>query len=485
MVVRRICLYTAAALTAAILMTFLFLEPILNAPFVKPWLVSHIEKQVNTKIDPIQVTFVLTPQPGIEVDAVTLPLTRDIELCVDAVQLDLDLRALLKRKIWISGIFLKELQIQTVPGENKTGLTFHDPLDFQFPKHQIQQIFALVPDSENQLQIHLENTATQQFSALKGSLWISKTDQTMQFDTQINDLHVTKDWLARFFSAPDFLVDQLTSETARLHVRLNPDTGISGSLWLDRFDIASHRLTPASISGSQTQMHFSYLPDQVSFHIDPTQLVYPSAQVAMAFSNFLTRNETTLTFTGNHIDIAKAREATLALAPGNQVVKPLFDILRKGMANDVSVGFHAASWDTLFDPRHLILEGNARNSQIKIPNTPLMADDVEGNAQVLNGMLIIDAENGRIDQSNIQQGRLGINLLHSSHVPFTGEFDLDVNLAEVPAVLIRLLPDSTLSKEMALVKDLKGQADARLTLTVGNDQPDLHVSVTTKSFSAT
>ncbi len=485
MVIRRICLYTAGVLTAAVLMTFLFLGPILNSPFVKPWIVNHIENQVNTEIDPDQVTFLLTPQPGIQVDGVKLPLTREIELSVDAVRLDLDLSALLKRKIEISGIFLKDLGIQTLPGENKTGLTFHAPLDFQFPKQQIQQVFALLPDSENQLQIHLENTSTQQFSALNGSLWISKTDETMQFDTQIKDLHVTKDWLARFFSAPDFLMDQLASETARLHVRLNPDTGISGDLSLDRFDIASHRLTPASISGSQVQMHFSYLPDQVSFHIDPTQLAYPSAQVAMAFSNSRTRNETALTFTGNHIDIAQAREATLALAPENQVVKPLFDILRKGTANDVSVGFHAASWNTLFDPRHLILDGNARNSQIQIPETLLMADDVEGKAQVSDGKLIIAAENGRIDHSMIHQGRLTIDLLHSSHVPFTGEFDLDVNLAEVPAVLIRLLPDSILAKEMARVKDLKGQADARLTLAVENDQPDLLVSVTTKPFSAT
>ncbi len=486
MVVRRICLYTAAAVTAGILMTFLFLEPILNAPFVKPRLVEHIESRVSTKIDPAQVTFLLTPQPGIEVNAVTLPLTRDIELSVDAVRLDLDLPALLKRKIWISGIFLKELRIQALPGKNSTGVTFHDPLDFQFPKQQIQQIFALLPDSENQLQIHLKNTATQQFSALNGSLWISKTDQTMQFDTQIKDLHVTKDWLARFFSAPNFLLDQLSSESARLHVRLNPDTGISGTLWLDGFDIASHRLDPASISGTQVQMHFSYLPDQVSFHIDPTQLKYPSAQVAMAFSNSGSGNETVLTFTGNQIDIAQAREATLALAPENHVVKKLFDILRKGTADDVSVGFHAASWDTLFDPRQLILEGNARDSQIKIPNTPLIADDVEGNAQVMDGMLTIAAEKGNIDESNIQQGRLAINLLHSSsHVPFTGEFDLDVNLAEVPAVLIRLLPDSKLAREMARVKDLKGQADARLTLGVAKDQPGLRVSVATKPFSAT
>ena len=44
-------------------------------------------------------------------------------------------------------------------------MTFYDPLEFQFPKEQIAQMFALLPDNENQLQIIVENSASQQFSA--------------------------------------------------------------------------------------------------------------------------------------------------------------------------------------------------------------------------------------------------------------------------------------------------------------------------------
>ncbi|MFN2437024.1 MAG: hypothetical protein ABR513_08050, partial [Desulfotignum sp.] len=480
MAVKRLLLYAPAVLIAAGLIGFVFLEPILNSGPVKSRIVRLIETQTGARIDPAQLTFLLTPHPGVQVAQLILPLTQDIDLAVDTVLLDLDLPALLKKKIWISQVFLKDLYIRTAPGEDRTGVTFHEPLAFEFPKEQIARMFALLPDSENQVQIILENSATPQFSKLTGNLWISKSDQVLQFDTQIEDLHVTKEWLSRFFSAPDFRVDRLTSDHARLHVRLNPETGITGKLGLNRFEIISQRLGDTPVSGGETQMHFAYQPDQVSFHLDPTQLKYPPAQISMAFTNNRSLGKTALTFQGREIDIAQVRDAALAMASDKQVVPKLFDILRDGTATDVSVGFHAASWHSLFDPVNLVLEGAAHNSTIKIPNTPLLAREVNGTAGVSEGILTIEADTGSIEQSKMHHGTLSIGLLHGSHVPFTGEFDLDVNLAKLPAVLIRLMPDTRLAEEMARVTDLKGRAPARLTLAVEKDQPGLRVSVTTQ-----
>ena len=485
MVAKRLLLYVPAVLIASGLAGFIFLEPILNAPPVKSRIVRLIETQTGARIDPAKLAILLTPQPGIQVDQLVLPLTRDIDLAVDTVHLELDLSALLKKKIRVSRVSLKELHIRTDAGTGGTGVTFHEPLAFQYPKEQMIRMFALLPDSENQLQILLENSATPQFSRLTGSLLISKTDQTLQFDTQIQDLHVTKEWLSRFFSAPDFRVDRLISENARLHVRMNPETGITGTLGLNRFEIISHRLAETPVSGGETQMHFSYQPDQVSFHLDTTPLTYPSARVSMAFTNNLSLGKTALTFQGSQIDIAQARDVSLAMGSDSQVVQTLFDILREGTATDVSVGFHAVSWHSLFDPENLVLEGAARNSTVKIPNTPLLAREVSGTAGVSDGMLTIKADTGRIEQSAMSGGVLSIGLLNATHVPFTGEFDLDVTLAEVPAVLMRLLPGTRLAEEMARVTGLKGRARARLALAVEPGQPDLQVSVATQPFSAT
>lgn len=484
MVVKRLLLYVPAVLIATGLIGFVFLEPVLNTLPVKTRVVRLIETHTGTRIDPAQLRLLLTPQPGIQVAQPVFSLTRDIDLAVDTIHLELDLPALLKKKIQVSRVSLKELHIRTAADANETGVTFHDPLAFQFPKEQMTRMFTLLPDSETHVQVLLENSATPQFSRLTGSLLISKTDQTLQFDTQIQDLHVTREWLSRFFSAPDFRVDQLRSADARLHVRLNAETGITGHLGLGRFEIFSPRLTTVPVSGNETRMHFSYLPDQVSFHLDTTSLTYPSAQVSMAFSNNPAHGKTVLTFQGRQVDISQAREASLALGSDSQVVRELFDILRRGTASDVSVGFHADSWNALFDPRHLTLEGTAEKARVKIPATPLTAEDVNGTARMSDGVLTIQTDTGTVERSHMHKGSLSIDLLHPSHVPFTGEFDLDVNLAELPAVLIRLLPDTRLAEEMAQVSDLEGRARARLTLAVEPGQPDLHVAVATHPFSA-
>ncbi len=100
---KRIVLYSVATLIILGLSGFLFLEPIINSSPVKSRMVTLIEKQIGTRIDPDQLTFLVTPQPGIQVGRLALPLTRDIRLSVETVHLDLDLRALLKRKIWSHG----------------------------------------------------------------------------------------------------------------------------------------------------------------------------------------------------------------------------------------------------------------------------------------------------------------------------------------------------------------------------------------------
>ncbi len=103
LVVKRFVLYSVATFIVLGLTGFLFLEPIINSPPVKSRMVSLIEKQIGTRIDSDQLTFLVKPQPGIQVGHLAFPLTRDIGLSVEAIHLDLDLQALLKKKYGCRG----------------------------------------------------------------------------------------------------------------------------------------------------------------------------------------------------------------------------------------------------------------------------------------------------------------------------------------------------------------------------------------------
>ncbi|MFO7989671.1 MAG: hypothetical protein ACQEQ5_06740, partial [Thermodesulfobacteriota bacterium] len=65
MAVKRLLLYAPAVLIAAGLIGFVFLEPILNSGPFKSRIVRLIETQTGARIDPAQLTFLLTPHPGV------------------------------------------------------------------------------------------------------------------------------------------------------------------------------------------------------------------------------------------------------------------------------------------------------------------------------------------------------------------------------------------------------------------------------------
>jgi hypothetical protein len=485
MVGRRIVLYTAAALIALLLISPFILEPIINTRYVKTRIAGLIEKQTGTALGPDQMAFHLSPQPGIRLHGIALPLTSTMGINIDAVHVDLDMTQLLRGNIIISRILLKDLDAWFTPDWDNLSLNWNELFLFEFPENQINTLFDLFADNQEHLELMVQNDRTDYFTSLTGTLWISKIQQTMQFDTRILGLDINKEQVFLSLPSERFPIDSFASATTRLHVRLNAQTGISANVALDQFQMLSNRLPDKKIFGNTLNFAFFSSPDQFSMRLEPTTLDYPAAQVSMAFTDDRSRQKTTLTFLGTDIDLAQARDTSLAMAPENKVVLHLFDILRNGRASDVSVTFASTSKDTLLEGSRMTLEGNAQKALVKIPKTKLMVEDVDGKARVINGILKINAHKGRLGSTRIHEGQLDIDLMNHRDIPFNGDFSLEADLSEVPDMLISLLPDTILAAEMAKVSRVKGQVDARLELGLKTGQKELSVSVTTGPFSGT
>ena len=217
--------------------------------------------------------------------------------------------------------------------------------------------------------------------------------------------------------------------------------------------------------------------------IKPFKLIYPQAIVSLDFKDNQIQNKTRLQFAGKNIHIGQAKNIALLLLKNNKITKNIFNILHNGIASDINVSFHDKNLKNLFNKNNFALSGTIQNGLIAIPKTNLKASDVEGNAGIKNGVLNINTKQGVIQGANIKKGTLSVDLLNYNGFPFKGEFDLDIDLAIIPETLISLLPDTFLSKELSMVHDVTGRADAKLKLSMETPSNDLIVEIKTHDFS--
>jgi len=485
MVKKRAAIYAAACFITLVLAAPFILGPALNSRYIKFQIAKLIEKKTGAALSPDQMAFTVFPRPGMCLQAADLPLNRVMGIHINAMQIQLDMGQILRGRVMVSKILLEEMDIWFAPDLKILQKNFQNALSFQFPQKQVNRLFALFADNQKNITLVLKNGKTDFFHSLEGTLEISKSDQTMAFNTSIRDLHIKKNDLPLFLSYENFPLNMLKSPGAQLQLRLDARSGFTGSLTMEHFLITSDQLPDKTITGSNFLCEFGFSRDLLFFDIAPVHLDYPDAVVSMKFSDDSTRQKTALTFSGKDIDIAQAREATLAIAPENRVVLELFDILRRGTASDISVAFHGPSANALFDGKKMVLEGSTKNAVVKIPQTRLIAEDVAGSARVTQGVLEIDARKARIKNTYIRQGELAIDLMNHQDIPFNGEFDLDVDLSRVPGILIALLPQTLLARELAHVRQVKGRIDTRLVLGMESGQKEMSVSVSADPFSGT
>ncbi len=487
MVKKRTALYAAACAIALALAALFLLEPALNSRYIKFQIAAFIEKKTGAILAPDQMVFTVFPHPGMRLKEADLPLTRAMGLQINAMQIQLDMGQILRGRVMVSKILLEDLDIwfTPTPDTEDTQQTFQDTFSVQFPQKQVNQMFALFADNQKEITLVLKNKETNFFQSLDGTLKISKSDQTMTFHTRIRDLHIKKKDIPLLFSLENFPLDTLESPGAHLQIRLDARSGFTGNLTMEQFLITSDQLPDKTITGSKMACEFGFSRDLLFFDLDPVQMDYPDARVSVKFSDDPSRQKTALTLTGNTIDIAQVREATLAMAQENEMASKLFDILRQGTASSISVTFHGDSVNALFDGKKMVLEGSAENAVIKIPETGLMAADVAGKARVTQGVLEITATRGQVENSHIRQGQLAIDLMNHKDIGFKGTFDLDVDLSGVPGILISLLPDTLLATELAHVSQIQGRVDTRLDLGMEPGQKDVTVLVSADPFSGT
>lgn len=478
--IKRAAFYSTALIVFLLLLSPYILEQIVNLPRVKHKISSFIEQKTGVEIDQDKIDFIFFPQPGVRLKKIDLSFGQMVQLEVGAIHVDINVLKLIKGQFAVSKILIQTPHIQYTP--SKTIQVSSQPFDLRLPKEDIAQLFALFPDSQDTLELKVSDIKSDYFDTMDGSFFVSNSNQTLTGTVAIRGLNLGK----KQFSENSFLtqmeIDAIESDEIDLAVKLDGAGTLTGNIQVISPKILVSQLPESPLVGDVLDFDFLFSKETLSVALEPVVFSYPQGRVGVNFTN-KRGGKATITFTGDDINIAQARKVCLNLMGSNEVVYHLFDILRGGTARDVTVGFTSKTLATLFDGENLFLTGSAENGLVKIPQTPLIAQRVHGDAILEKGVLHIKARKGQVSNTLIKEGWLDIDLLNYEDIPFKGEFNLHSDLSTLPQLLISLLPETVLAKELARVGGVVGQTDAFLKLGMESMQKDLFVEVSAPNLS--
>ena len=186
---------------------------------------------------------------------------------------------------------------------------------------------------------------------------------------------------------------------------------------------------------------------------------------------------------GRDIDVAAAREVALAAAGTNDVIQNIFDIIKGGSVPLVTVTDQASAPGDLGDLDNLVIRAQLQQGDVIIPGVQWEVTDAGGDVVISQGILAAEKLRAKLGNSLAQNGQLKLGLTEDV-MPLEVEADIKADMADLPAILNRLIDDKDVRKQLDLIQDLNGSANGKLVLGGNTDQIKVSVSASDIQLSA-
>ncbi|MDG4476768.1 AsmA family protein [Thiovibrio frasassiensis] len=182
---------------------------------------------------------------------------------------------------------------------------------------------------------------------------------------------------------------------------------------------------------------------------------------------------------GEDFDLTKIRAAVLGMWGEHEVARRLGEIVQSGKAGKATYKFKGTTADFEYVRNmHLTAEG-IEDATVVIPEGGLRLTDTKGKLRIEKGLLVVDAEQGEMGNSRGKNCHLILGLPDDDFT-FKLDVDLDADLAELPAVLRRLVDHQPFQEELAKFSGVSGRASGHLHL--GDHLRDFQVALEVASM---
>ncbi|MBL0715220.1 MAG: AsmA-like C-terminal domain-containing protein [Desulfosarcina sp.] len=178
---------------------------------------------------------------------------------------------------------------------------------------------------------------------------------------------------------------------------------------------------------------------------------------------------------GAQIDVAEARQATLALVGDDEIAAGIFDVLRAGHVPWVSWRTEGPTVGDLGVFRNMTLTAEMQAGELFIPGADLPLTEVNGIADISGGVLKGENLEARYLTTTGRGGRLWLDL-DQDEIPFFLEIDTHLEDAGLlPPLLIRWVDDNQFRNELRRLGQVRGEV--RGTMIIDSRQGDFEVTV--------
>jgi uncharacterized protein involved in outer membrane biogenesis len=518
--------YWIIAGTALVLMLLIGLNVILPRVIDSAWLKETIQtqvaEQVNGDLHFKKAHLSLLPRPAVSLEQVSLNIPETAQFDLEAIKVYPRLLSLLAGKIVFSEAVLESPDFSvSLPTGNESKKVRAGDFSFSGTLHstsaKLETILSVFPG----LKVYVNN----------GTLHLAKKNQQGFFFESINgSFNITAQSLTAYVSCQSSLFDSMELEAtvapgsqegkgkitlanvngkelvdsflaekaplvekSRINLKANftvsPEKGLTADIQTsDSFFTAvdKDKKVTAKLDSSRAEIHYN---DQTAtIEISDLTLSSPQARLNGSFNFDRSRPYSGLDITMLHADIKSMNDVVpffIHTFYGDMpVVDEIFKITRGGTITRADYHVAGKSIADLAVFESMQIKGQMKDGNILLSDPALDLNGVAGDIIIAGG--IFEGKNLQATLGNTtgSAGNLTLGLVKKETTPFQLDLKLNADLAEIPPLIKKLLPDEKIQYHLSNFENIQGTASGRLAIGDSLESPNLRVEIDTINGAA-
>jgi hypothetical protein len=510
-------------LSILLIVMLLLLPFLVNLEPVKHKILAHISEEIGGEAQFHKVAIVFLPRPRVVIQEAKIGIPDNITIAMERLTIVPQLIPLLRGNVRISLLqaqaptLTMELPAQRPKKEEPLGLS---P---QMIADSLRPLVGLMESKAPQLTILVEKgrfTLTKSYErvfwfqdvqghahfppdqlqvdlACKSNLWghmsiaaqLSSKDLNGNADIQVTDLNLQA---LRNYLAPATALN-LESSRGNLRIGLEIDRGktLRGKIQASLPSLTfQHGEKKSSLEGITMSGVFQTEGDKATISLAELSLQNPRARFGGEFFVDLSAPLFRLEFSGREMDVSPVREIVMHWVGKTEPMQTIFDIVREGRVPYFSFKTHGRSPADLRELRNISVQGNMVGGRIFLSESLTGLKDINFDLRHVHGEVfisrgILEGRNlaAKWENAGVTRGLLRLGL-GGDNAPFHLQAMADVDLAQFPPFLKKIIGNQTFSEEMDRLWKLQGRARGRLTLGETLNSVQTRIDIQEMSLSA-